>query len=82
MEGSRPAVPAEPGTLKASLIAMPGSHQHFLLLTTVVPGVHREEREGVFIHHNRQNGNPKHDIQRQRILLKPLFLDMKPTPYF
>ncbi|KAL0198651.1 hypothetical protein M9458_007191, partial [Cirrhinus mrigala] len=24
MEGSRPAVPAEPGTLKASLVAMPG----------------------------------------------------------
>ncbi|PIO40359.1 hypothetical protein AB205_0150670, partial [Aquarana catesbeiana] len=26
MEGSRPAVPAEPGTLKASLIATPGKH--------------------------------------------------------
>lgn len=25
MEGSRPAVPAEPGTLKASLVAMPGN---------------------------------------------------------
>lgn len=26
MEGSHPAVPAEPGTLKASLVAMPGTH--------------------------------------------------------
>lgn len=25
MEGSHPAVPAEPGTLKASLVAMPGT---------------------------------------------------------
>lgn len=25
MEGSHPAVPAEPGTLKASLVAMPGA---------------------------------------------------------
>lgn len=25
MEGSRPAVPAEPGTLKASLVAIPGT---------------------------------------------------------
>ena len=28
MEGSRPAVPAEPGTLKASLVAIPGTGHH------------------------------------------------------
>lgn len=31
MEGSRPAVPAEPGTLKASLVAMPGSFAHWFV---------------------------------------------------
>lgn len=29
MEGSRPAVPAEPGTLKASLVAIPGKSSFY-----------------------------------------------------
>ncbi len=31
MEGSRPAVPAEPGTLKTSLVAMPGSFAYWFV---------------------------------------------------
>lgn len=32
MEGSRPAAPAEPGTLKASLVATPGQSRVFVTL--------------------------------------------------
>lgn len=28
MEGSKPALPAEPGTLKATLMETPGTHHH------------------------------------------------------
>uniref|UniRef100_A0A672MPP9 HID1 domain containing n=1 Tax=Sinocyclocheilus grahami TaxID=75366 RepID=A0A672MPP9_SINGR len=35
MEGSRPAVPAEPGTLKTSLVAMPGSFAYMYCMLNI-----------------------------------------------